>query len=71
MYNPIYKLYLYKSGVSTLEKRLKKNKIEFENENIDDLDIYSEEIMEVMLEDDEISDAESGFMHGYMQEDSE
>ena len=54
-----------------MEKRLKKNKIEFENENIDDLDIYSEEIMEVMLEDDEISDAESGFMHGYMQEDSE
>ena len=48
-----------------MSKRARKNKIYFED--IDDLDIYSEDVMEAMLEDDEISVAESGFMRGYME----
>ena len=48
-----------------MSKRARKNKIYFED--TDDLDIYSEDVMEAMLEDDEISDIESGFMHGYME----
>ena len=32
-------------------------------------DIYDEEFVEELLEDDEIDAAEAGFMHGYMEDE--
>jgi len=59
------KLYM-KEGVN-MSKKHKRSKEEYEG--LDDLDIYEEDNMARMLEDDEISDAEFGFMQGYNGED--
>ena len=40
-----------------------------EDRNVDDTDFYSEREIELLLEDDEISPEESGFMIGYLGED--
>ena len=37
----------------------------------DEEDFYTEEEIEILLEDDEISSAEEGFMRGYMEMDEE
>jgi len=50
-----------------MSKKHKRSKEEYEG--LDDLDIYEEDNMARMLEDDEISDAEFGFMQGYNGED--
>ena len=42
-----------------------KRKIEYDDEDKDDTSIYSKEVRESMLDDDELSPMEEAFMAGY------
>jgi len=42
-----------------------KKKFLFEEEVSDDINIYSDEVREALLEDDELSPIEEAFMRGY------
>ncbi|MBI2656094.1 hypothetical protein HYX06_06760 [Candidatus Woesearchaeota archaeon] len=42
-----------------------KRKIEYDEEDKDDISIYSKEIRESMLDNDELSPMEEAFMSGY------
>lgn len=44
---------------------LKKRRYTDEEESEDDTSIYSKDVRESLLEDDELSSAEEGFMNGY------
>lgn len=42
-----------------------KKKFQFEEEESDDISIYSKNVREALLEDDELSPMEEAFMKGY------
>ena len=44
---------------------------EEQEKDLDDLDVYSDEEVDELVESDELSDEEAGFMHGYLEEEEE
>ncbi len=62
-----YKIDRFKpKGGGIMEKKAAVKKWFFrEEENEDDIDFYSREVREAMLDDDELSTMEEAFMNGY------
>lgn len=45
------------------------SKEEQKEKDVDDLDVYSDDDVNDLVESDEISDEEAGFMQGYLEEE--